>query len=100
MTIFLIVPLVLLISEAFRNGVEVFKDAVLDKYTIKAMQLTITATVISVAINMIFGLFAAWSITKFNFKGKKLLLTMIDIPFSVSPVIAGLVLVLTFGRIG
>ncbi len=100
LTIFLIVPLVLLISEAFRNGVEVFKDAVLDKYTIKAMQLTITATVISVAINMIFGLFAAWSITKFNFKGKKLLLTMIDIPFSVSPVIAGLVLVLTFGRIG
>ena len=96
----LIVPLILVLAEAFRNGAAVFKEAVLDTYTIKAMQLTVVATFSSVVINTVFGLFAAWSITKFNFKGKKFLTTLVDIPFSVSPVIAGLVFILTFGRIG
>lgn len=96
----LIVPLALVLSEAFRDGLALFKNAVLDTYTVKAAQLTLLATVSAVLINTIFGLFAAWTITKFNFKGKKILVTLVDVPFSVSPVIAGLVFILTFGRIG
>ena len=98
--VMLIVPIFVVISYCFKNGFEAYKKAVLDEYTIKALQLTLLATIVSVFINTIFGVFAAWTITKFNFKGKNLLTTFIDIPFAISPVIGGLIFVLAFGRIG
>lgn len=96
----LIVPIFVVISYCFKNGFEAYKKAVLDEYTIKALQLTLLATIVSVFINTIFGVFAAWTITKFNFKEKNLLTTLIDIPFAISPVIGGLIFILAFGRIG
>lgn len=96
----LIMPLIIVISEALKSGFDNYKDVITNKYTIKALILTLEATVIAVIVNTIFGLFAAWTITKFNFKGKKLLTTLIDIPFAISPIIAGLIFTLTFGRIG
>lgn len=98
--VMLIVPIFVVISYCFKNGFEAYKKAVLDEYTIKALQLTLLATIVSVFINTIFGVFAAWTITKFNFKGKNLLTTLIDIPFAISPVIGGLIFILAFGRIG
>lgn len=94
----LVLPLITVIAEAFKQGFKVYAEAVADKYTIKAMLLTVEATVCAVAVNTVFGLFAAWLITKFRFKGKKLLSTLIDLPVTVSPIIAGLIFVLTFGR--
>ncbi len=96
--LFLLLPLFTVISEALRNGWAAYKEAVTDEYTISAIWLTVEATVIAVLINTIFGLFAAWSVTKFYFRGKKLMTTMIDIPVTVSPIIAGLIFLLTFGR--
>ncbi|WFR59983.1 sulfate ABC transporter permease subunit CysW [Anaerocolumna sp. AGMB13025] len=98
--IMLIVPLIVVITEAFREGISVYKKAVFDTYTIKALFLTLKATATAVAVNTVFGLFAAWTVTKYHFKKKKLLTTLIDIPFAISPVIAGLIFILTFGRIG
>lgn len=98
--IMLVMPLIVILKEALGNGIKAYKDAITDEYTIKALFLTIEATVISVVVNTVFGIFAAWTITKYRFKRKKLLTTIIDIPFAVSPVIAGLIFILTFGRIG
>lgn len=98
--IMLIMPLVVVLKEALGNGIKAYKEAVFDDYTIKALLLTIEATVAAVVINTVFGVFAAWTITKYHFKRKRLLTTIIDIPFAVSPVIAGLIFILTFGRIG
>lgn len=94
----LLLPLITVISEALRSGWNTYITAVTDEYTIKALLLTIEATVCAVLINTIFGVFAAWTVTKFRFKGKKLLTTLIDVPVTVSPIIAGLIFVLTFGR--
>lgn len=94
----LILPLITVIIEAFKQGAAVYAKAVTDQYTVKAVILTLEATVTAVAVNTVFGLFAAWLITKFHFKGKKLLTTLIDLPVTVSPIIAGLIFVLTFGR--
>ncbi|MDD6268945.1 MAG: sulfate ABC transporter permease subunit CysW [Oscillospiraceae bacterium] len=94
----LVLPLITVIREAFRQGATVYAQAVKDDYTIKAILLTLEATVFATVINTFFGLFAAWLITKFHFKGKKLLGSLIDLPVTVSPIIAGLVFVLTFGR--
>lgn len=94
----LVLPLITVITEALKQGWQVYIEAVADEYTVKAILLTIEATVFAVAINTIFGLFAAWALTKFRFKGKKLLGTLIDLPVTVSPIIAGLIFVLTFGR--
>ncbi|CDM69906.1 Sulfate ABC transporter, system permease protein CysW [Clostridium bornimense] len=96
----LIMPLVVVIIEALKKGLISYKDAITDEYTIQALILTLEATIAAVVINTVFGLFAAWTITKFHFRGKKLLTTLIDIPFAISPVIAGLIFILTFGRIG
>ncbi len=96
----LIVPLAAVLIYALKDGVEAYWKAVSDTYTIKALELTIFATVVSVLVNTFFGVFAAWALTRFRFKGKQLLSTLIDIPFAISPVIAGLIFVLTFGRIG
>lgn len=96
--IMLILPLITVLTEAFKDGIKVFYQAVTDKYTVDAIILTLEATGIAVIVNTIFGIFASWSITKFQFKGKKILTTLIDLPVTVSPVIAGLIFVLTYGR--
>ncbi len=100
MTLFLFVPLVTVFFEAFKKGVDVYLAAITEPDALSAIQLTLIATAISVPLNLAFGVAAAWSITKFDFRGKNLLLTLIDLPFSVSPVIAGLIFVLVFGLQG
>lgn len=96
--IMLVLPLITVIVEAFKQGWTVYIDSVTDEYTLKAILLTLEATLIAVGVNTVLGLFAAWTITKFKFKGKKLLTTLIDLPVTVSPIIAGLIFILTFGR--
>lgn len=98
--VFLLLPLFYIIATAFRDGIGGYIVAVTDEYAIKAALLTLKATLISVLINTFFGLAAAWCLTKFAFKGKKILSTFIDLPVTVSPIIAGLIYVLTFGRQG
>ena len=96
----LIIPLVSIISEALSKGFNAYIKAVSDGYTLKAMNLTITATIVATILNTLFGICVAWTITKFKFRGKNLLGALIDLPFAISPVIAGLIFVLTFGRGG
>ncbi|MFT4020606.1 MAG: sulfate ABC transporter permease subunit CysW [Acinetobacter sp.] len=96
----LILPLILVFVEAFRQGIDVYTDALIDSDTLSAVKLTLVTALIAVPINVIFGVAAAWVVSKFNFKGKSILTTIIDMPFSVSPVIAGLMLVLIFGTQG
>jgi len=98
--LFLLTPLVAVFTEALRNGVGSFIEAVTEKDAQAAIWLTLTVAAIAVPLNTIFGLAAAWSIAKFEFRGKSLLITLIDLPFSVSPVISGLVYVLLFGAQG
>jgi sulfate transport system permease protein len=98
--IMLVIPMIAVITYALQKGFQSYKEAVFDTYTLKALWLTLTATLAAVVINTFFGVFAAWTLTKFRFRGKQLLTTLIDIPFAISPVIAGLVFILTFGRIG
>lgn len=96
----LILPLVLVFVEAFKQGVGVYAQALVHPDTLSAVKLTLLTAVIAVPMNVVFGVAAAWSVAKFNFRGKSLLTTLIDMPFSVSPVIAGLMLVLIFGTQG
>jgi sulfate transport system permease protein len=100
MTLFLFVPLITVFVEAFRKGFDVYLAAITEPDARSAIQLTLLAALISVPLNLVFGISAAWAITKFDFRGKNLLLTLIDLPFSVSPVIAGLIYVLIFGLQG
>ena len=93
-------PLVLIIIEGLSKGIGVYTQAVTESNTVAAMKLTLLASLIAVALNTLFGVIAAWAITKFKFKGKNLLISLIDLPFAISPVIAGLVFVLSFGRGG
>ena len=93
-------PLAVIIKESLRKGIDSYITAVTDKYTFDAIWLTILATIISVVLNSIFGVLAAFAITKFKFKGKNILVSLIDLPFAISPIIAGLIFVLTFGRGG
>lgn len=96
----LILPLAVVVANALGDGWQAYQEAVLDEYTIKALELTLLATVSAVAVNTVFGLFASYLLSKFYFRGRQFLATLIDIPFSISPVIAGLVFILTFGNIG
>ncbi|MDC7278488.1 sulfate ABC transporter permease subunit CysW [Butyrivibrio fibrisolvens] len=96
--VFLLLPLIYIVITALKDGISGYINAVTDEYAIKAALLTIEATVFAVIVNTIFGIAAAWLITKYAFKGKKLLSTFIDLPVTVSPIIAGLIYVLTFGR--
>lgn len=96
--VMLVLPLVTVITEALKQGFAVYAEAISDKYTVKGLLLTLEAAVTATVINTIFGLFAAWLLTKFHFRGKKLLGSLIDLPVTVSPIIAGLIFVLTFGR--
>lgn len=99
-TVFLLLPLGTIFVEAFRRGVGVYVQALIDPDTLAALRLSLLATAIAVPLNLVFGIAAAWSVAKFEFRGKRLLTTLIDLPFSVSPVIAGLVYVLVFGAQG
>lgn len=96
--VWLVLPLIYVVVTALREGIQVFLEKVSDPYALKAIGLTVEATVISVVVNTVFGIFAAWTITKFRFRGKKVLSTLIDLPLTISPIIAGLIYVLTFGR--
>jgi sulfate transport system permease protein len=96
--VMLVLPLFTVIIQALRDGVKAYLAAVTDKYTIRALLLTLEATVVAVCVNTFFGIFAAWAVTKFQFKGKKILTTLIDVPVTVSPIIAGLIFILIFGR--
>ena len=98
--VFLLLPLALVFSEAFKKGIEVYVDAIREPDAAAAIQLTLLAAGIAVPLNLIFGVAAAWAIAKFHFPGKSFLITLIDLPFSVSPVISGLVYVLLFGLQG
>jgi len=100
LALFLFVPLASVFVQALEKGLGVYFDAIREPDAIAAIKLTLLAAAISVPLNLVFGVAAAWAITKFNFKGKSLLITLVDIPFSVSPVIAGLVFVLLFGLQG
>jgi sulfate transport system permease protein len=97
LALFLILPLVAVFVEAFRHGAPEFLAAFGDPDTLAAIRLTLLVAAIAVPLNLVFGVAAAWSIAKFEFKGKAFLITLIDLPFSVSPVISGLVYVLLFG---
>lgn len=98
--IMLIVPLISVLVNSLAEGWSFYVKALTTPYVLSALRLTLIATVIAVAVNTVFGLCAAWAIAKFDFRGKHLLTTLIDIPFSVSPVIAGLAFIMTFGRMG
>lgn len=98
--LFIVLPLINVFTQAFSKGVEAYVAALTDPDSLAAIRLTLLVAATSVALNVVFGLTAAWAITKFEFRGKSLLITLIDLPFSVSPVVAGLVFVLLFGLQG
>jgi sulfate transport system permease protein len=100
LTVFLFIPLVAVFVEALRKGIDVYLAAIVEPDALSSIFLTLVAAAIAVPLNLVFGVAAAWAIAKFDFRGKNLLLTFIDLPFSVSPVIAGLIFVLVFGLQG
>jgi sulfate transport system permease protein len=95
--LFLVAPLVVVLAEAFRKGGTAYLSSILDPAAWSAIQLTLTVVAIAVPLNFVFGLAASWAIAKFEFWGKSLLVTLIDLPFAVSPVVSGLIFVLLFG---
>ncbi len=100
LTVFVVLPLVVVFAQAFSKGIGAYFSALSDPEALSAIRLTLWVAAISVGLNLVFGLVAAWAIAKFDFRGKTLLISLIDLPFSVSPVIAGLVFVLLFGAQG
>jgi sulfate transport system permease protein len=98
--VFLFVPLAAVFTEALRKGIAVYAESITEENARSAIQLTLTVAAIAVPLNAVFGLAASWAIAKFSFKGKSLLLSLIDLPFAVSPVVSGLVYVLLFGARG
>jgi len=98
--LFLFIPLASVFYEALRKGVDTYLAALVEPDAVSAIQLTLLVAAISVPLNIVFGVAAAWAIAKFEFRGKNLLITLIDLPFSVSPVISGLIYVLMFGAQG
>jgi sulfate transport system permease protein len=100
LTVFVVLPLVIVFAQAFSRGVSAYLAALAEPEALSAIKLTLAVAAISVGLNLVFGLIAAWAIAKFEFPGKTILVTLIDLPFSVSPVISGLVFVLLFGAQG
>lgn len=100
LAVFLLTPLVSVFYEALSKGFELYLAALVEPEAVEAIKLTLLTTVIAVPLNLVFGVAAAWAIAKFEFPGKQVLITLIDLPFSVSPVIAGLMFVLLFGNRG
>ncbi|MBO4337219.1 MAG: sulfate ABC transporter permease [Lachnospiraceae bacterium] len=98
--VMLVIPLISIIVNALSKGFSFYLSSLNTKYVKSALGVTLLATIVSVAVNTFFGLMAAWALTRFSFKGKQVLSTLIDIPFSISPVIAGLAFIMTFGRMG
>ena len=96
--VLLILPLITVVVNSLAKGIAFYAKSIADPYAVKAIWLTLKATLWSVIINTVFGLFAAWTVTKFRFHGKKVLTTLIDVPVTVSPIIAGLIFILIFGR--
>lgn len=100
LTVFVVLPLVIVFAQAFAHGLTAYLAALAEPEALSAIKLTLMVAAISVGLNLVFGLIAAWAIAKFEFPGKTILVTLIDLPFSVSPVISGLVFVLLFGAQG
>ena len=100
LSLFLFMPLAAVFTEALRKGFDTYISALADADALSAMKLTFIAALIAVPLNLVFGVAAAWAIAKFEFRGKSILITLIDLPFAVSPVIAGLIYVLIFGLQG
>jgi sulfate transport system permease protein len=100
LTLFLFVPLIAVFAEALKKGLDVYLESIREDDAIAAIKLTLITAAIAVPLNLVFGVAASWAIAKFEFRGKSLLLTLIDLPFSVSPVISGLIYVLLFGAQG
>jgi sulfate/thiosulfate transport system permease protein len=100
LVVFLLVPLVAVFVEALRKGVAVYFAALTEPDAVAAVRLTLLTAAVAVPLNLVFGLAAAWAIAKFRFRGRSLLLTLIDLPFAVSPVIAGMIFILLFGAQG
>lgn len=98
--LFLLLPLAAVFSQAFAKGLEVYLEAIKEADTLSSIKLTLITAAVAVPLNLFFGITAAWAIAKFTFPGKNLLITLIDLPFSVSPVISGLIYVLIFGLQG
>src|SRR5690606_13310725 len=96
----LILPLVTVFEQAFRRGAEVYFASITERDALAAIRLTLVTALIAVPLNTVFGIAAAWAIAKFRFRGKQLLVTLIDLPFAISPVISGLIFVLLFGAQG
>lgn len=96
----LVFPLVAVLGNSLKKGFEFYMAALSTEYVISALKVTILATIVAVLVNTFFGIVASWAMTKFSFKGKQVIATLIDIPFSISPVIAGLAFLMTFGRLG
>ena len=100
LTLFLFIPLISVFYEALKKGSDVYLAAITHPDALSAIKLTLTVAAIAVPLNLVFGVAAAWAIAKFEFRGKNLLITLIDLPFSVSPVVSGLIYVLVFGLQG
>jgi sulfate transport system permease protein len=100
LTLFLFIPLISVFYEALKKGTDVYLAAITEPDALAAIKLTLTVAAIAVPVNLIFGIAAAWAVAKFEFRGKSLLITLIDLPFSVSPVVSGLIYVLIFGLQG
>src|SRR5690349_13159122 len=100
LALFLILPVVVVFAEALRKGFAAYLATFTDPDALAAIRLTLTVVIIAVPLNMVFGIAAAWAIAKFEFRGKNLLITLIDLPFSISPVVSGLIYVLLFGAQG
>ncbi|MCM2603134.1 sulfate ABC transporter permease subunit CysW [Rossellomorea marisflavi] len=98
--LFLILPLITVFLQAFDKGLDVYMAAITQPEALSAIKLTLLVALISVPMNALFGIAAAWAITKFQFRGKNILITLIDLPFAISPIIAGLIFVLLFGAQG
>ena len=100
LSVFVVLPLVVVFAQAFSKGISAYLAALSEPEALSAIRLTLLVAVISVGLNLVFGVIAAWAIAKFEFPGRTLLVTLIDLPFSVSPVISGMVFVLLFGAQG
>jgi sulfate transport system permease protein len=98
--LFLVLPLVAVFAQALENGLTAYASAIREPMAMKALGLTLLTAAVAVPANLVFGLAASWAIAKFDFRGKSTLITLIDLPFAVSPVIAGLIFILLFGRQG
>nr|WP_299240852.1 sulfate/thiosulfate ABC transporter permease CysW [uncultured Halomonas sp.] len=98
--LFLLLPLIAIFAQAFAEGIDVFWNNLSDEYTLAAIGLTLLVTALTIPVNLVFGVFLAWLVTRFEFPGRRLLQTLIDIPFAVSPVVAGLIYLLLYGSSG